>query len=283
MKLQKHHFTGKLAGCFIFFSLKETHKLILNATNTTLKWQLSTQKPSVRPYPPMHWFSILCLNLRDPHDVRGTVPASYISYLSSPCPLFWPRASLRITPRVSLHPHLGSCANSSQSQFLSVFHSKYHLENTTSSMKHPLTSRFLFFFFLLCMPLKFRIGITPIYHLTKHSFASTASTVPLPLQARAFQMEQWQRIHLPMQETEEMQVQSLGWEDPLEEEMATYSSILAWEIPWAEEPGSPWSCKGLDMTEHTHTANALFVCGGWRHSRYIWCFSIKCFMTYCFE
>ena len=33
-----------------------------------------------------------------------------------------------------------------------------------------------------------------------------------------------------------MQVRSLGWEDPLEEEMATQSSILAWEIPWTEEP-----------------------------------------------
>ena len=32
-------------------------------------------------------------------------------------------------------------------------------------------------------------------------------------------------------------VQSLGWEDPLEEEMATHSSILAWRIPWTEEPG----------------------------------------------
>ena len=31
--------------------------------------------------------------------------------------------------------------------------------------------------------------------------------------------------------------QSLGWEEPLEKEMATYSSILAWEIPWMEEPG----------------------------------------------
>ena len=37
-----------------------------------------------------------------------------------------------------------------------------------------------------------------------------------------------------MQET---QVQSLGGEDPLEEEMATHSSVLAWEIPWAEGPG----------------------------------------------
>ena len=34
-----------------------------------------------------------------------------------------------------------------------------------------------------------------------------------------------------------MWVQSLGWEDSLEEEMATHSSILAWEIPWTEEPG----------------------------------------------
>ena len=37
-----------------------------------------------------------------------------------------------------------------------------------------------------------------------------------------------------MQET---QVRSLGWEDPLEEEMATHSSILAWRIPWTVEPG----------------------------------------------
>jgi len=40
-----------------------------------------------------------------------------------------------------------------------------------------------------------------------------------------------------MQETQEMWVLSLGWEDPLEEEMATHSSILAWEIPQTEEPG----------------------------------------------
>ena len=32
-------------------------------------------------------------------------------------------------------------------------------------------------------------------------------------------------------------LQSLGWEDPLEKEMETYSSLLAWEIPWTEEPG----------------------------------------------
>ena len=42
---------------------------------------------------------------------------------------------------------------------------------------------------------------------------------------------------LPMQENQEMQFPSLGWEDPLEEGMATQSSILAWKIPWTEEPG----------------------------------------------
>ena len=36
---------------------------------------------------------------------------------------------------------------------------------------------------------------------------------------------------------QEIQVRFLGWEDPLEKEMATHSSVLAWEIPWTEEPG----------------------------------------------
>ena len=39
----------------------------------------------------------------------------------------------------------------------------------------------------------------------------------------------------------EMWIQSLGWEDALEKEMATHSSILAWRIPWTEEPGGPQS------------------------------------------
>ena len=51
-----------------------------------------------------------------------------------------------------------------------------------------------------------------------------------------------------MQETG---VQSLGWEDPLEEGMATHSSILAWRIPWTEEPSgySSSGCKESDTTE----------------------------------
>ena len=47
---------------------------------------------------------------------------------------------------------------------------------------------------------------------------------------------------LAMQKT---RVRPLGWEDPLEKEMATHSSTLAWKIPWTEEPGSysPWGRK----------------------------------------
>ena len=55
-----------------------------------------------------------------------------------------------------------------------------------------------------------------------------------------------------MQQMQERQVRSLGWEDSLEEELATHSSILAWKIPWTEEPGgySPWGYKESDAAEH---------------------------------
>ena len=56
------------------------------------------------------------------------------------------------------------------------------------------------------------------------------------------------KILLPVQEIQEMRVQFLGLEDPLEEEMALNSSILAWEIPWTEEPGGLPS-KGLQRVE----------------------------------
>ena len=61
-----------------------------------------------------------------------------------------------------------------------------------------------------------------------------------------------------MQEMQETQVQSLGWEDSLEGELATHFSILAWEIPWTEKPGMLQS-MGLQRvrhdgtTEHAHT------------------------------
>ena len=53
-----------------------------------------------------------------------------------------------------------------------------------------------------------------------------------------------------------MWVQSLGWEDLLEQEMTTHSSIFAWKIPWTEESGmlhSPWGHKESDMTERLST------------------------------
>ena len=56
--------------------------------------------------------------------------------------------------------------------------------------------------------------------------------------------------NLPIQETQEMLVRSLGQEDPLEEGMATRSSILAWRTPWTEELAgySPWGGKESDTT-----------------------------------
>ena len=48
---------------------------------------------------------------------------------------------------------------------------------------------------------------------------------------------------------QEMQIQSLGWEDSLEKEMETHSIILAWKIPWTEEPGGLQS-MGLQRVGH---------------------------------
>ena len=64
-----------------------------------------------------------------------------------------------------------------------------------------------------------------------------ASGVPVvKKKKKAFQQETW--------------IQYLGWKDPLEEEMATHSSILAWRIPWAEEPGR-LQFMGLQESETT--------------------------------
>ena len=61
-----------------------------------------------------------------------------------------------------------------------------------------------------------------------------------------------------MQEIQETWVQFLSWEDPLGEGMATHSSILAWRIPWTEEPGGYCSQgrKELDTTEVTEHPQA---------------------------
>ena len=71
-----------------------------------------------------------------------------------------------------------------------------------------------------------------------------------------------QRIkHLPaMRET---RIRSLGWEDPLEKEMATHSSILAWGIPWTEEPG------GLQSTGSQRVGQLQPTCLPWA---FIYCY-----------
>ena len=67
-------------------------------------------------------------------------------------------------------------------------------------------------------------------------------------------MAQWVKNPPAMQE---MWVQSLGWEDPLEEDMATHSSSLAWRISWTEEPGGLQSIGsqrvGHDLRDLAHT------------------------------
>ena len=70
-----------------------------------------------------------------------------------------------------------------------------------------------------------------------------------------------------MQETPETWVQSLGPEDPLEEGMATHSNILAWRIPWTEEPGGPQSMwlqrVTHDRSDLAHTINVVICLDEW--------------------
>ena len=94
-------------------------------------------------------------------------------------------------------------------------------------------------------PLVGSLGLLPSHLLTAlfmelhkplgHSFIELCDGVSW---SWAFWVAQRLRICLP---TQEMQAWSLGWEDPVEKEMAIHSSILAWEIPWMEEPGGLYS------------------------------------------
>ena len=58
-----------------------------------------------------------------------------------------------------------------------------------------------------------------------------------------------------MQESQETRVRCLGGEDPLEEEMATHFSIVAWRIPWTEEPGGLQSMGWQSQTQLSTTAH----------------------------
>ena len=97
----------------------------------------------------------------------------------------------------------------------------------------------------------FKILVIPLSMLTFNTF--------MPL----FPGDSGSEESASMQET---QVRSLGQEDPLEKGIATHSSILAWRIPWTEEPGrhSPWGHKDSDITEWLTIllfwSSFLFVC-----------------------
>ena len=84
------------------------------------------------------------------------------------------------------------------------------------------------------LQLKLRLGLK-VYHEEIYKMESsehfTALTVHC-VRCWGFPVAPW--LHLPMREA---WVRSLGWEDALEGGMATHSSILAWRIPWTEEPG----------------------------------------------
>ena len=67
-----------------------------------------------------------------------------------------------------------------------------------------------------------------------------------------------------MQEVQETQVQSLGQEDPLEEGIATHSSILAWKIPWTEEPSGLQSMAFQDLA--TKPPEESVGCSLWDHN-----------------
>ena len=79
-----------------------------------------------------------------------------------------------------------------------------------------------------------------------HNVLVTALPSKVEYIPRASLVAQRLKVLPAMQET---WVRSLGWEDPLEKEMATHSSILAWRIPWMEEPGGLQS-MGLQRVGH---------------------------------
>ena len=80
-----------------------------------------------------------------------------------------------------------------------------------------------------------------------------ASPVAQQVKSLAAMQETWET-----QETKETWVCSLGWEDRIEEEMATHSSILVWKIPWTEEPGR-LQFTGSQRVRHTYIHTHLLL------------------------
>ena len=105
-----------------------------------------------------------------------------------------------------------------------------------------------------------------MFNWNKHIYKYHCSSKAI-LSNKLANRKQWhndkKKIHLPMQELREMQVQSLSWEDLPEEEAVTCSSILAWKIPWPEEPSGLQSLGlqrvQLDLAHTTAQANYIPV------------------------
>ena len=78
-------------------------------------------------------------------------------------------------------------------------------------------------------------------------------------------MIQWVKNPPAMQETQKIRVQFLGWEDPLEKGIATYSSILGWRIPQSKHLKESDTTEWLNTQTHTHTVTklCLTLCSSW--------------------
>ena len=81
------------------------------------------------------------------------------------------------------------------------------------------------------------VSLSVCLYQSGHNFSSHSLDMEIPRWQSCKKTNKQTKHHLPMQEMQETLIWSLGWEDPLEEEMATHSSILTWRIPWTEEPG----------------------------------------------
>ena len=90
-------------------------------------------------------------------------------------------------------------------------------------------------FLALCLNGLILFSLLSPFHYMEHRICG--SYLYIPVQTLHSLMEQPVKNLPAVQETQKMQVQSLGLEDPPEEEIASYSSILAWRIPWTEERG----------------------------------------------
>ena len=106
----------------------------------------------------------------------------------------------------------------------------------TARHLHPLSS--------YCMP-----GLPQLYEPCPDETGETRAGRGTRCLVRGHSPWLWAKTLPAMQETQETCVRSLGQEDPLEEEMITHSRILAWEIPWTEEPGGLQS-KGPLRVRH---------------------------------